>query len=218
LRIVRDELLGVPARKLLLLAVSAALLGLSGQASANLVLNPNFDLNSPSPGVAPLDWTLTIAASGSLFFVGEDELFPPTPNISPPNTANYGAVGATDDTISQTLHTVAGDTYTISFYLAHDSTNTKNDFSASFGGVKILSLVNAAAFGWTFESFTEVATSNSTVLSFSGRENVAFYGLDNVDVEGTSGVPEPSTWAMMLIGFAGLGVFGYRARRRAAAA
>lgn len=32
-----------------------------------------------------------------------------------------------------------------------------------------------------------------------------------------SEVPEPSTWATMLIGFAGLGLAGYRARRRAAA-
>jgi len=31
------------------------------------------------------------------------------------------------------------------------------------------------------------------------------------------GVPEPSTWAMMLIGFAGLGYAGYRASRRSVA-
>jgi hypothetical protein len=30
-------------------------------------------------------------------------------------------------------------------------------------------------------------------------------------------VPEPSTWAMMLVGFAGLGFAGYRASRRAVA-
>ena len=34
---------------------------------------------------------------------------------------------------------------------------------------------------------------------------------------GVSGVPEPSTWAMMLAGFAFLGYAGYRARRSAAA-
>ena len=37
------------------------------------------------------------------------------------------------------------------------------------------------------------------------------YGLDFV-VGGA--VPEPSTWAMMLIGFAGLGFAGYRASHR----
>jgi hypothetical protein len=41
------------------------------------------------------------------------------------------------------------------------------------------------------------------------------------DVTGTlppvTAVPEPSTWAMMLLGFAGLGFAGYRASRRTAA-
>jgi hypothetical protein len=33
----------------------------------------------------------------------------------------------------------------------------------------------------------------------------------------TSGVPEPSTWAMMLLGFASLGYAGVRSQRRKAA-
>jgi hypothetical protein len=33
----------------------------------------------------------------------------------------------------------------------------------------------------------------------------------------TPAVPEPSTWAMMLIGFAGLGYAGCRASRKSAA-
>jgi Laminin B (Domain IV)/PEP-CTERM motif len=39
-------------------------------------------------------------------------------------------------------------------------------------------------------------------------------GLDNVTLM-TAGVPEPSTWAMMILGFAGLGFMGYRRRNRA---
>jgi hypothetical protein len=35
---------------------------------------------------------------------------------------------------------------------------------------------------------------------------------------GTLTVPEPSTWAMMLIGFAGLGFVGYRQRQKLAGA
>jgi hypothetical protein len=37
-------------------------------------------------------------------------------------------------------------------------------------------------------------------------------------VFGTPAVPEPSTWAMMLLGFAGLGFAGYRTARRGASA
>jgi PEP-CTERM motif len=33
----------------------------------------------------------------------------------------------------------------------------------------------------------------------------------------SSAVPEPSTWAMMLVGFAGLGFAGYRTSRKTAA-
>jgi PEP-CTERM motif len=38
----------------------------------------------------------------------------------------------------------------------------------------------------------------------------------SVTVSSSSPVPEPSTWAMMLIGFAGFGVFAYRRKRAAA--
>jgi hypothetical protein len=41
------------------------------------------------------------------------------------------------------------------------------------------------------------------------------YSIGAIQVDG---VPEPSTWAMMLLGFAGLGFAGYRASRRAATA
>ncbi len=35
---------------------------------------------------------------------------------------------------------------------------------------------------------------------------------------GTAAAPEPSTWAMMLLGFAGLGFVGYRQRQKLAGA
>ena len=38
------------------------------------------------------------------------------------------------------------------------------------------------------------------------------FAVNNVIV--TSGVPEPSTWAMMIIGFAGLGYMGFRHSRK----
>jgi hypothetical protein len=121
-----------------------------------------------------------------------------------------------DDELYQTLATVPGTTYTISFYLAHPASNTANDFSVDFGGVQGFSIVNAGAFDYTLETFNVTATSTSTVLAFFGRENPSWFDLDNVSVTSTS-IPEASTWAMLIAGFAGLGLAGRRARRSHAA-
>jgi hypothetical protein len=53
--------------------------------------------------------------------------------------------------------------------------------------------------------------------SFGPDIGLTFMGNGDVAMGGTV-VPETSTWAMMLIGFAGLGFAGYRASRKAAAA
>ena len=72
--------------------------------------------------------------------------------------------------------------------------------------------------GWTLETFKFKAASTTQLLSFlavgtpaANLPPVAF--LDGVSL---TAVPEPSTWAIMLMGFAGLGV-AMRARRRIAA-
>jgi hypothetical protein len=44
------------------------------------------------------------------------------------------------------------------------------------------------------------------------------YAVGQVEVFGSPAVPEPATWAMMLLGFAGLGFVGYRQRQKIAGA
>ena len=199
--------------KISIAAILAAgsMFALTGPASANLVTNGNFDADSPPVQTAPAGWTLTPAPSGSDFFVGPNDFG----GFSPPNAANFGATGAFDDTLSQVLSTVAGQTYTISFELAHDATNAENDFSATFGADQILSLTNTPSFGFTLFTATAVASSGSTTLSFNGRENPAWYELDNVDVEGATAVPEPSSLAIFGAALFGLGMFSWRKRKAA---
>jgi hypothetical protein len=48
--------------------------------------------------------------------------------------------------------------------------------------------------------------------------NLVLNAIDTYTLAPPSAIPEPSTWAMMLIGFAGLGFAGYRSTRRGAAA
>jgi len=68
--------------------------------------------------------------------------------------------------------------------------------------------------GW--EGLDPTGLSETTYDEHSGT----FSGTMAVITEGTftPGVPEPSTWAMMLIGFAGLGFAGYRKATKAKAA
>ena len=47
--------------------------------------------------------------------------------------------------------------------------------------------------------------------------NFIEFGTGTVTLNGAYATPEPSTWAMMLLGFAGLGFAGYRKVKGAAA-
>ena len=62
-------------------------------------------------------------------------------------------------------------------------------------------------------SFTFAPTGNSTTISFFGDATQVFdderFGIDNVKV--TAAIPEPATWAMMILGF---GTAGAALRRR----
>jgi hypothetical protein len=197
---------------LTLLATGAVALGLAGaaHASTNLVQNPNFDLDSPAQQTAPVDWTLTKAASGSDFFVGPGPGFGA---FSSPNSANFGAVGNSDDELSQVLATTPGVLYEVSFELAHAESDAQNDFSATFGGTTYYFIVNQPEFGYQQVSFFAPATSSLTTLAFFGREVPSWYDLDNVSVTtSTLPVPEPASWAIMMLGF---GLTGAVLRRRA---
>jgi hypothetical protein len=58
---------------------------------------------------------------------------------------------------------------------------------------------------------------NNPPSSYYGGVEVSDYGdqglFNNQHLFTTQTVPEPSTWAMMLIGFAGLGFAGYRSAK-----
>jgi hypothetical protein len=67
-----------------------------------------------------------------------------------------------------------------------------------------------------------IATGSPTCLGTANNEVIEVAGLayqgpvesSEVQIAATSGVPEPSTWAMMLLGFAGLSFAGHRRSQR----
>jgi hypothetical protein len=124
---------------------------------------------------------------------------------------------------------VAGHTYTLSFMQAGstevgvDSTQTMN-FLVSVGDQTVGSSPSMNVPGEGFVAWNSFSTTftwdgvgNVLQIAASGTGEPAFVLLADVSLTGTTGgTPEASTWAMIVAGFAGMGLLA-RARRRAIA-
>lgn len=116
--------------------------------------------------------------------------------------------------ISQLLSTIAGQTYSLSFYYSHNLFSGPLTASASVA-ISDLSAVVTHSTGtnanldWRLftGTFTGTGSDTLTFANLAGGSNEGIF-LDNISV---AAVPEPGTWLMMLIGF---GLVGSQMRRR----
>jgi len=190
-------------------AAAFALFGLcvAAPAGAALVTNGGFETGDFT------GWALT--GDSSFSSVVSD---PPVPQ-SGTYGASFGPFQTTSG-ISQTLATVAGTTYVLDFWLQAESdpfgASAPNSFLATWNGATVTSLSNSAAFAYKHLTFNVVATSASTPLAFSFRDDPAFWDLDNVSV--AVAVPEPETWLLVSLGLAALAAQRRRQRRHREAA
>jgi hypothetical protein len=132
------------------------------------------------------------------------------------NSGNYGAymsqdllgTGATVN-LSQTLATVAGQSYQITFWLDQDTAPTTgytHTFTAMFGAATMLALTPTVALPgpvgvWTEYTFTETAATASTVLEFLFENDDSYWSFDDVSVVPLAATPEIPTG---LLGASGL--------------
>jgi hypothetical protein len=125
--------------------------------------------------------------------------------------AFFGPVGSTGG-ITQTLALPANANVTVSFWL-HNDGGGFNSFDASFDGSSLLSFTNAGGIGYNFYSYNVTTTAANPALTFTFRQDPAWWYLDDVSVTSTI-VPLPTGASMGLLGLAGAGVLGRIARRR----
>ena len=214
-----------------LFAVSLSSVG----AKANLLIDGGFDspttvpsfgfytnygpLNAdPHYGGASFDgsWQIT---SGNVDLVYQSGGWPANPDTKP----NYLDLnGNTPGAIAQTFATTAGQKYTLSFAFSNNAGGSPTPTTHASVDVGDLSTTiehggaTPSDLNWSFFSQTFIASGALTTLSFAQLDNCCQGGilLDTVSV---TAVPEPSTWAMMILGFMGVGFMAYRRRNQEAA-
>jgi hypothetical protein len=224
--------------KLLTVATLAAGLAFAGAASAstNLLTNGSFEANGGSFS----GWTLSGPTGDTTPAVvipynssnpyptgafGEPIPAPSGPSHSPDAAGTHAAYFVSDfasETLSQTIHLNAG-TYTIGFsvYAPQNGLNNPVDatFTGTVAGQTLTSGLVSALQPTTWTNFTQtiqIATAGDYTTSFAFQTD-GFPAKDIVVDRAfitTGAVPEPATWAMMIMGFGSLGVAMRNQRRR----
>lgn len=141
----------------------------------------------------------------------------PNGEFSGPQSGQYylygGPLGA-DGTLSQTFSDSAGEQLTITGWVIATGLDDPSHVNFLFNGNLIGGTADPVPNQpWTQYSFSVTATGNDT-FAVAFRDDPAFLGLDSFSVTSTvSAVPEASTWTLMILGFAGLGLTRLRRKK-----
>ena len=188
----RRSIVGAPVAILASIALAGSALAAFAGATNGSFEAGNYVENGPgwemltAPSTEITGWTVS---SGSVDWIG---LLWQAKDGSKSIDLDGNAPGA----ISQNLATTIGNTYSVSFYLSGNSnggTTVKTLIVSATGTAPATytfdaSTISNSAMGWRLESYSFVATSATSTLTFASGDDAGAYGpaLDNVVVTETA--------------------------------
>jgi hypothetical protein len=208
-----------------LLATAAVGAFASTAQAAGIVLFDNFTTTDPAQQVPSLNWlgdntfvpvpATPVTGQASVDLVGP---------VNPYGITTVGGLNVVDMDGStgtgfspageiQSIASLAAGSYKLTFWVSgNQRTDTSRSVDVSLGSWSTAVGPLSESSPWTLETFS--FSTNGGALSFiePGPSNQQGDLITDVTL---SSVPEASTWAMMMLGFAGLGFAAYRKARRA---
>jgi len=178
-------------KTILLALISVASFAVQTSAHANLVENGDFSLGATG-------WTITSPNHFYSFHL---------------NSLWDGAYVNNPDTFSQTLNTIPGQEYTLSYTFSTLNSQPGLIFESTWGGVLEQTITTANTNPVTYTFANLIATSNATTLSFISGNQQFYNELTNVSVTSlVSTIPVPASVWMFASGLLGLGTLRKKVR------
>lgn len=215
-------------RSIVLGIVASALILSSSGAGAAIITNGGFETGNFS------GWTVNTGGDAKypevVIAYGQSSNYPTGAFgeiiPAPVGGGQFGAYFVSDNhaqSISQSIALTSGISYTVSYDIYSPLNGRANPFdallqSATAGHLSPVFTAKTLAPGWTeySGSFLAGASPYSFTLNFlplggvGSGHTAADFVVDNIAV--AVNVPEPGTWAMMIMGFMGIGFLAYRRR------
>ncbi|WP_435010239.1 PEP-CTERM sorting domain-containing protein [Tundrisphaera lichenicola] len=182
------------------LLAAVAWLDPNDEARADFIVNGGFETEDFT------GWTLSGNTSDPTTF-GVDSSIPHSGGF-----AAYFGPQSSKVFLEQTVATVVGEEYTLSFFLMNEDGSSPNAFSVEFGSMSLADSTDLSTFDYQMFTYKSIATFSTTIVRFGFQNDFAYFDIDNISL--VRAVPEPGTLASLAIGVALLGC--HRWMRRSA--